>query len=96
MTIRRQNGRQFSRSEFGKCLHDLMLSRDIVTASELSEKMQAAGKDVTDRLIRQYWSGTSKPSVYFMKNLAEVLQLSKNEKARLAMSVYYDDEWREI
>ncbi len=92
----RQKVRQFSRSEFGKCLYDLMLSRDIVTARELADRMQEAGKNTTDRVIRQYWSGTSRPSIAFMKNLAEVLELSRNEKARLAMSVYYDDEWREL
>lgn len=91
---REHKERKHERSEFGKCLQDLMLSRNIVTATELAQKMRELGKDVTDRLIRQYWSGASKPSKSFMQDLGEVLNLTYAEKARLSMSVFYDDEWR--
>jgi hypothetical protein len=92
----RSKERRFDRSEFGKCLYDLMLSRDLVTATDLAQAMERNGKGPSDRLIRQYWSGTSKPSVSFMRDVAEALQLTHEEKARLSMSIYYGDEWRKL
>jgi hypothetical protein len=89
-------GQRSGRSEFGKCLYDLMLSRDIVTATELAQEMQKQGKAATDKRVRQYWSGTSKPSRSFMRDVGEVLALTRGEKARLSMSAFFGEEWREL
>jgi ribosome-binding protein aMBF1 (putative translation factor) len=88
--------RSFERSEFGKCLVDLMYSRGIFTATELAAAMREDGEEVTDRLIRQLWSRRSRPSHEVMRGLARTLNLTLREKARLATSVYYDDEWRGV
>lgn len=95
-TKRTNKERRIDRSEFGKCLNDLMFSRNIFTATELSAAMQENGDEVPDRLIRQLWSRTSRPSHHVMEAIARALQLTLREKARLTMSVYYGDEWREV
>jgi hypothetical protein len=88
--------KKFDRSEFGKCLYELMQSRDLFTATALEKEMKSKGKDVTDRLIRQLWSRKSRPGIQFMQDVGEVLKLTIVEKARLSTSVYYDEEWRKI
>ncbi len=88
---------RYHRNEFGKCLQDIMSSRDIFTASDLARELNDEGDEpvITDRLIRQNWSGTSRPSTSLMRRLEEKLDLSLIEKARLATSVFYDD-WRDL
>ncbi len=88
---------RYHRNEFGKCLQDIMFSRDIFTASDLARKLNEDGDGpiITDRLIRQNWSSTSKPSATLMRRLEEKLDLTLLEKARLSMSVFYDD-WRDL
>ena len=88
--------RSVNRSEFGKCLNDLMFSRNIFTATDLAAAIEKNGDDVPDRLIRQLWSRKSRPSHYVMESIARALHLTLREKARLAMSIYYGDEWREL
>lgn len=85
-----------TRSEFGKCLVELMQSRDIFDASDLSKLMASDGKHHTDRLIRQYWTGASKrPGIEFMRDVESILKLTPEEMARLCMSVY-SKRWREV
>ncbi len=88
---------RYHRNEFGKCLQDIMFSRDIFTASDLARELNGDGNEpvITDRLIRQNWSGTSKPSGTLMRRLEKKLNLTMLEKARLATSVFYDD-WRDL
>lgn len=88
--------RRIDRSEFGKCLNDLMFSRDIFTATDLSAAIGENGGDVPDRLIRQLWSRKSRPSHYVMESIARALRLTLHEKARLTVSIYYGDEWRKL
>lgn len=99
MTETKERGgkeRSFDRSEFGKCLNDLMFSRDIFTATDLSAAMKENGDDIPDRLIRQLWSRKSRPSHDVMDAIARALKLNLREKSRLTMSIYYGEEWREI
>ena len=85
------------RNEFGKCLQEIMYSRDIFTASDLARELNDGGDEpvITDRVIRQNWSGTSRPSTTLMRRLEAKLDLTMSEKARLSTSVFYDD-WREL
>ena len=85
-----------NRSEFGKCLNDLMFSRNIFTATDLATEIEKNGDEVPDRLIRQLWSRKSRPSHYVMESIARALHLTLREKARLSTSVYYGDEWRKL
>ena len=93
----RESESRYHRNEFGKCLQDIMFSRDIFTASDLARELNDDGDEpiITDRLIRQNWSGTSRPSTALMRRLEAKLDLTLLERARLSTSVFYDD-WRDL
>jgi hypothetical protein len=77
---------------FGTCLYTLMLSRGIVTATKLSEILEEAGHPTSHQKITNYWRGDAQPTKKFFQDVAEVLQLSREEKLRLSGAHCYEED----
>lgn len=78
---------------FGTCLYTIMLSRGIVTATKLSEVMDKAGRTTSNQVITNYWRGDSQPSKKFFRDISAVLELTEEEKARLAVADRFEELW---
>jgi hypothetical protein len=71
-------------TDFGKHLFSLMLSRNIRTFAELRELLAKNGFDVHRQTISHYATGKYEAPPRFVRKLAEVLDLSEEEKRKLA------------
>lgn len=82
-------------TDFGLSVYTLMLSRGYKAVTKLAAAMTQDEEDgfkITRQVVSNYITGKRKVPASFVVRLAEVLNLSEDEKAELAWAFAYGQE----
>jgi hypothetical protein len=78
-------------TSFRECVRNLMRSRGLKRQKELVGRMREAGSPITEKTLSDYLRRRHAVPRHFFRYLAEALELTREEKARVAWAYVWED-----